>query len=196
MAASSAQRHPLLRTKDIEALPEEARVHALDSRSVRHTRSLGDAVGLGTIGVHLVRLEQGRTSSVHHFHHHDEEWVYILSGHGVAEICDAQRRIDNSLINPNTDDLVYLVGGNRLPFDVCDYPRARMRRYRTNGINEYVSWDVVKTGTKAPKKTGTKAQGKARTKAPLKKRKRKPPKKPGTRAQGKARTRAPKKERG
>jgi len=167
--AASAPRHPLLRAKDIEALPEEARVHALDSASVRHTRSLGDAIGLGTIGVHLVRLEQGRTSSVHHFHHHDEEWVYILSGRGVAEIGDEKLDVGagdfmgfvagslpHSLVNPNAEDLVYLVGGNRLPYDVCDYPRIRMRRYRTNGVNEYVSWDEVKAGTKAQGKTGTK----------------------------------------
>jgi uncharacterized cupin superfamily protein len=160
--AASAPRHPLLRAKDIEALPEEARVHALDSASVRHTRSLGDAIGLGTIGVHLVRLEQGRTSSVHHFHHHDEEWVYILSGQGVAEIGDEKLDVGagdfmgfvagslpHSLVNPNAEDLVYLVGGNRLPYDVCDYPRVRMRRYRTNGVNEYVSWDALeKAGTK------------------------------------------------
>lgn len=154
--APSAPVHPLLRAKDIEALPEEARAHPLDSASVRHTRSLGDAVGLGAIGVHLVRLEQGRASSVHHFHHHDEEWVYILSGRGVAEIGEEKFEVGpgdfmgfvagslpHSLINPNAEDLTYLVGGNRLPFDVCDYPRVRMRRYRLSGTNEYVSLDAL-----------------------------------------------------
>ena len=188
--AASAPRHPLLRAKDIEALPEEARVHALDSASVRHTRSLGDAIGLGTIGVHLVRLEQGRTSSVHHFHHHDEEWVYILSGRGVAEIGDEKLDVGagdfmgfvagslpHSLVNPNAEDLVYLVGGNRLPYDVCDYPRVRMRRYRTNGVNEYVSWDEGKSGNESPpKRTGTKAPLKSGNE-PLKKRERRPAKK-------------------
>jgi uncharacterized cupin superfamily protein len=174
---SSAPVHPLLRAKDIEALPEERRVHALDSASIRHTRSLGDAVGLGTIGIHLVRLEQGRTSSVHHFHHHDEEWVYILSGRGLAEIGDetfdvgtgdfmgfVAGSLPHSLTNPHAEDLVYLVGGNRLPFDVCDYPRVRMRRYRLSGTNEYMSLDaLVKAGTKAP----------------LKKQERRPPQKNG-----------------
>ena len=55
--ASNAVSHPLLRAKDIEAIPEHARVHALDTEAVRHTRSLGDAVGLSTLGVHLVRLK-------------------------------------------------------------------------------------------------------------------------------------------
>jgi uncharacterized cupin superfamily protein len=150
-------KHPLLRAADIQAIPENARVHALDPEAVRHTRSLGDAVGLSTLGVHLVRLTQGRRSSVLHFHHHDEEWIYVLSGHGVAEI--GENRLDvgegdfmgfvagsapHNLFNPYVEDLVYLVGGNRLPYDVCDYPRIRMRRYRTNGVNEYVSLDALR----------------------------------------------------
>ncbi|MGQ0523242.1 MAG: cupin domain-containing protein [Betaproteobacteria bacterium] len=149
--------HPLLRANDIDALPENERVHALDAEAVRHTRSLGDAVGLSTLGVHLVRLKQGRRSSVFHFHHHDEEWIYILSGRGVTEIGEERMEVGagdfmgfvagslpHNLHNPNPEDLVYLVGGNRLPFDVCDYPRIRMRRYRTNGVNEYVSLDALR----------------------------------------------------
>ena len=104
-----------------------------------------------------VRLTQGRRSSVFHFHHHDEEWIYVLSGRGIAEI--GEERLDvgagdfmgfvagslpHNLFNPNAEDLVYLVGGNRLPYDVCDYPRIRMRRYRTNGANEYVSLDALR----------------------------------------------------
>lgn len=156
--AGSIPVHPLLRAKDIEALPENERVHALDAEAVRHTRSLGDAVGLSTLGVHLVRLKQGRRSSVFHFHHHDEEWIYILSGRGVTEIGEERMEVGagdfmgfvagslpHNLYNPNPEDLVYLVGGNRLPFDVCDYPRIRMRRYRTNGVNEYVSLDALRS---------------------------------------------------
>ena len=154
--AEQTPAHPLLKAADIRAMPEEARVHALDSSSVRHTRALGDAVGLATIGVHLVRLEPGNTSSVHHFHHHDEEWIYVLSGRGTAEIGDEKFEVGpgdfmgfvagslpHSLTNSSAEDLVYLVGGNRLPFDVCDYPRIRKRRYRVNGANEYVSLDAL-----------------------------------------------------
>jgi uncharacterized cupin superfamily protein len=151
-----ARHPPLLRAADIQAIPEEVRVHALDPASVRHTRSLGDAVGLATIGVHLVRLKSGKTSSVYHFHHHDEEWIYVLAGRGIAEIGDEKLEVGpgdfmgfvagslpHSLANLNREDLVYLVGGNRLPFDICDYPRIRKRRYRINGKNEYVSWDLL-----------------------------------------------------
>lgn len=147
---------PLLRAQDIAEMPEHARVHALDPGAIRHTRSLGDAAGLSTLGVHLVRLTQGCRSSVLHFHRHDEEWIYVLSGRGIAELGDARHEVGagdfmgfvagsvpHNLFNPNPEDLVYLVGGNRLPYDVCDYPQIRMRRYRTNGVNEYVSLDAI-----------------------------------------------------
>lgn len=141
----------LLRRADIEALTEERRPHPLNAGFVRHTRSLGDATGLSTIGVHLARIEKGGTSSVLHMHHQDEEWVYILSGKGVANIGDAQHEVGpgdfmgftagsapHNLYNPNAEDLVYLVGGNRWQFDVCDYPKAGKRRYRLNGKSVFI----------------------------------------------------------
>lgn len=153
---TQARRHPLLKAADIDAMPEEERVHPLDSTVVRHNRSLGDAVGLNSIGVHLVRLRPGHVSTVYHFHHQDEEWIYILSGRGMAEIGDETFEVGagdfmgfvagslpHLLRNPSGENLVYLVGGNRLPFDVCDYPRIRKRRYRINGKSESVSWDAL-----------------------------------------------------
>jgi len=146
----------LLRSADIQTLPEVRRPHPLDPEIVRHTRSLGDAAGLDSLGVHYVRLERGDTSSVLHFHHQDEEWVYILSGRGIAEIGDEKHEVGpgdfmgfvagslpHNLHNPHPEDLVYLVGGNRLPFDVCDYPRVGKRRYRINGKNAYVDAGIL-----------------------------------------------------
>ena len=146
----------LLRRAEIQALPEVRRPHPLDASLVRHTRSLGDAAGLSTIGVHLVRLTRGDTSSVFHFHHQDEEWVYILSGRGIAEIGGEKHEVGpddfmgfvagsrpHNLHNPHAEDLVYLVGGNRWPFDICDYPRIGKRRYRINGKNVYIDLDIV-----------------------------------------------------
>ena len=152
----------LLRAPDVLALTETRRPHPLDSSIVRHTRSLGDAAGLETIGVHLVRLEPGQTSSVLHFHHQDEEWVYILAGRGIANIGDEQHEVGrgdfmgfvagskpHNLHNPSAADLVYLVGGNRWPFDVCDYPQIGKRRYRINGRNAYVDAETLeKAGEK------------------------------------------------
>jgi uncharacterized cupin superfamily protein len=56
------------------------RVHLLNPRAIRNQRSLGDAVGLQDLGIHLVRVEPGDESTEYHTHHCDEEFVYILSG--------------------------------------------------------------------------------------------------------------------
>ena len=146
----------LLQQAQIAELPETRYSHPLDAAAQRLTRSLGDAAGLRTIGVHLVRLEPGRESTVYHFHHQDEEWIYILSGRGVAEIGDEKSAIGpgdfmgfvagsapHSLSNPHEEDLVYLVGGNRCAIDTCDYPRLGMRRYRVDGVSEFVKLDAL-----------------------------------------------------
>jgi uncharacterized cupin superfamily protein len=48
----------------------------------------------------------------------------------------------HNLQNPNAEDLVYLVGGNRLPHDICDYPYVRKRRVRVDGKNVYTDIDA------------------------------------------------------
>ena len=42
------------------------------------------------MGVHLVHLKTGDLSSEHHFHEEDEEFIYILSGRGVAFIGEVE----------------------------------------------------------------------------------------------------------
>jgi uncharacterized cupin superfamily protein len=154
--------HPLLRASEVQALPEEARPHPLDASLVRHTRSLGDAVGLEAVGLHLVRLTKGGVSSVFHRHHQEEEWVYVLSGRAIADIGDEKHEVAagdfmgfaagsvaHALRNPFDEDFVCLVGGNRLEFDICDYPRIGKRRYRMKGKRAYVDAEVLaKVGEK------------------------------------------------
>jgi uncharacterized cupin superfamily protein len=150
-AARRSARPALLSGAQISRMKEDKFVHFLNPGAIRYTKSLGDATGLETLGVHLVRLKQGDDSTEYHFHHQDEEWVYILSGRGVAEIGSKKHKIGagdfmgfvagsapHAMCNPNKQDLVYLVGGNRCPMDVCDYPRIGKRRYRENGNNVYL----------------------------------------------------------
>ncbi|MBD2113422.1 MULTISPECIES: cupin domain-containing protein [Cyanophyceae] len=143
--------HPLLTADAIAALPESTFVHPLNPRAIRHGRSLGDAVGFEHIGVHLVRVEPGHDSTQYHVHQAEEEFIYILSGRGLAEIGDetvevgpgdfmgfAAGGLAHSLSNPFTEDLVYLVGGMRLEFDICDYPKVNTRLYRRGDQRDYV----------------------------------------------------------
>ena len=129
MASSKKKALPALHTAaQIRHMKEERFVHFLNPGAIRYTKSLGDAAGLQSIGVHLVRLKQGDDSTEYHFHHQDEEWVYILSGSGIAEIGSKTYKIGagdfmgftapsqpHAMRNPNKKDLVYLVGGNRCP---------------------------------------------------------------------------------
>jgi uncharacterized cupin superfamily protein len=150
--ASRQKRQPaLLTAAAIARMKEQKFVHFLNPGAVRYTRSLGDACGLTQTGVHLIRLKPGDDSTEYHFHHQDEEWVYILAGKGIAEIGGRHSVVrtgdfmgfpaggkPHGMRNPYKKDLLYLVGGNRFPFDICDYPRINKRRYRVNGENDYL----------------------------------------------------------
>jgi uncharacterized cupin superfamily protein len=142
---------PLLSAEAIEAMQERTHRHAYNPNGVRQTRALGDATGLTQIGVHLVRVEPGKDSTEFHTHAHDEEWIYILSGCGIAEI--GERRVPvkagdfmgfavacppHSLSNDSAEDLVYLLGGTRHAYDVVDYPRRGVRSYKYDGKRDNV----------------------------------------------------------
>ncbi len=141
----------LLTAQQIQELPEEIFIHPLNPEAVRHTKSLGDLVGLERLGIHLVRVASGQASTQFHFHHHEEEFLYILAGKGIADIGDTQHEVGpgdfmgftapslpHSLHNPFDEDLVYLMGGERREFDVCDYPHIHKRQFRSHDHRQVV----------------------------------------------------------
>jgi len=114
MNSSRNKAKPALQTAlQIRRMKEDKFVHFLNPGAIRYTRSLGDAAGLETLGVHLVRLKG--------------DFMGFVAGSEP-----------HAMTNPHIKDLLYLVGGNRCPLDVCDYPRINKRRYRENGKNAYV----------------------------------------------------------
>ena len=138
----------LLTAAAIAALPSQTKVHRLNPNAVRSTLSLGDAVGLTHMGVHLVTILPGRDTTEYHRHWYEEEFLYVLSGQGTADI-DGQlhavgagdfmgfgrNSVPHNLSNTGSEPLVCLVGGQRLENDVCDYPRQNKRLY-INGAQE------------------------------------------------------------
>jgi len=149
---SSHLPQPLLKASAIAALAEDVFVHPLNPKAIRHGKSLGDATGLHHIGIHLVRVEPGHDSTQYHVHQAEEEFIYILAGRGLADLGDdvlevgpgdfmgfAAGGVAHSLSNPFEEDLVYLMGGMRLDFDICDYPRANIRMYRRGLLSEYAA---------------------------------------------------------
>ena len=51
----------LIRRSTIESMEQTKFVHPLNAQAIRWTRSLGDACGLTSLGVHLVRVKPGRS---------------------------------------------------------------------------------------------------------------------------------------
>jgi uncharacterized cupin superfamily protein len=137
-----AQQRFLVGTKEIEQ-EQERHAHPWNPNSELHGTRLSSLVGLSRLGVSRVRLPPGKQSFVYHSHHREEEWIYVLSGRGVAEI-DGEEfevgagdfmsfpapQVAHHLRNLYEEDLVYLMGGEVLDVDVADFPRLGKRMVR------------------------------------------------------------------
>ena len=108
-----------------------------------HLSQLG---GLQRTGVSLARLAPGKESFAYHAHHREEEWIYILSGSGVAHIDGADYALEagdfvafptpsaaHLLANRGEADLVYLMGGENKAHDVADFPTLDRRMVKLDG---------------------------------------------------------------
>jgi uncharacterized cupin superfamily protein len=147
-----------LSAQAIAAMQAVKRVHFLNENAVRENKAIGDAAGLKNIGVHLITVQPGHCSTEYHFHHYEEECVYVLSGQGTVVIGGESHKvgpgdfmahpIDNiphEMINDGAEPLVYLVVGQRLTQDITDYPRLGKRLYRHSGARSQVELAAIKS---------------------------------------------------
>lgn len=145
-----------LSAADIAAMPEREHQHQFNNNAIRLTRALGDHLGLERLGVSLIRLAQGRDSTQHHYHEADEEFIYIISGQGTAKIGDAYQPVGpgdfmafsspsaaHSLYNPNPEDLVYLLGGERNFPDIVHYPDDNKAMFKAGKRRQWVARDTL-----------------------------------------------------
>lgn len=136
------QPRELLTALDIEAMSATRAVHSLNPNAIRLKKSVGDITGLTQLGAHIVTLMSGHESSEYHRHLYEEECVYILSGHGQALIDDQaydvgagdflgfpREGLAHVIVNTGSVPLVFLVVGQRLEQDVCEYPHKGLRLY-------------------------------------------------------------------
>jgi uncharacterized cupin superfamily protein len=123
--------------------PEQSFSHPYNPRSEIHGVMLARMTGLTRTGVNLARVPPGKESFVYHVHHGEEEWMYVLSGRGVAEVGGEEHAIGpgdflgfapggpaHQIRNEGTEDLVYLSGGENRAVEVADFPRLQRRIVR------------------------------------------------------------------
>ncbi|MBV9548088.1 MAG: cupin domain-containing protein [Alphaproteobacteria bacterium] len=106
----------------------------------RHRLRLGDGGGLTQFGVNLLTLKPGVWSSQRHWHHLEDEFVYILSGE-VVLITDAGEEVmkagdcagfpagernGHHLVNRSNADATLLEVGSRIRGEFGVYPDIDM----------------------------------------------------------------------
>jgi uncharacterized cupin superfamily protein len=102
----------------------------------REKRQLGNALGLTKIGINQTVLPPGKESSMRHWHTHEEEFIYVLSGEVVLRTDGGEQtltagtcagfplgsRDGHQLVNRSAVPAVYLEISNRDPNDQAFYP--------------------------------------------------------------------------
>ncbi len=152
MPSAPSVQHQHLSALAIAALPEQARPHAVNPLALRHSRDLGAAAGLTRLGVHLVRVAPGAESTALHSHATEEEFVYILAGRGMADDGSSQMPVNpgdflgyasdgtpHLLRNTGSEDLLYLLCGERRDYDTVTYPREGRQLIRLGARRHFLS---------------------------------------------------------
>jgi len=102
-------------------------------------KALGDVGGAAKIGVGLLELPPGSNTQPAHWHTHEEEHLYALSGDATLHLGDARyplragsfvcfpagQREAHYLENTGVDVFVYLMIGERIGDDDVIYPNGR-----------------------------------------------------------------------
>jgi len=117
----------------------------------RSKRALGDAFGLVRYGVNLVELSPGTWSSQRHWHTHEDEFVFVISGQ-ITLVTDAGDTLltpgmvagfpagdadGHHLINRSEELASYLEIGDRNSQDEAFYPDIDLL-YKVNDEGQHV----------------------------------------------------------
>ena len=125
---------------DVSAIPQRTGsgypdpFHLICSGRIR--QSLGDAGGLTQFGVNLLQLAPGTASSQRHWHTHEDEFVYVLSGEVVLVTDQGEQNLHTGdcaafpaglpdghhIVNKSGAWAVCLEVGSRIAGDGASYP--------------------------------------------------------------------------
>jgi len=130
-------RPPALDAADVATVTGSGYPEPFKSRvAARRKQRLGDALGLKHFGVNLTTIPPGATSALRHWHSHEDEFIYIVSGELVLVTNDGEQPLTagmcagfpagkpdgHCLVNRTRKDAVYLEVGDRRPEDAVTYP--------------------------------------------------------------------------
>ena len=128
--------------------------HPWNPRSEMTGVMLSRLTGLERTAVSLARIPPGKESFVYHSHAREEEWLYILSGSGTAEIDGGEYEVGpgdfmgfpapsvaHHLRNTGEADLVYLMGGENRDAEVSTFPRLGKKMVRLGSEVEIYDLD-------------------------------------------------------
>jgi uncharacterized cupin superfamily protein len=128
---------PALDAGQVAAVTGSAYPEPFKSRvSARRKQRLGDAFGLKNFGVNLTTLPPGSVSALRHWHSHEDEFIYVVSGELVLVTNSGEQRLrpgmcagfpagkadGHCLVNRSDRDAVYFEVGDRRPEDAVTYP--------------------------------------------------------------------------
>src|SRR5262249_61464500 len=85
MSSKPPEAH-LLTAAQIAGSDESPLSHPLNPNSEVYLRRLGETIGLQRAIVTMARVPPGKESFIYHAHKGEEEWLYIVSGPGRAEL--------------------------------------------------------------------------------------------------------------
>jgi uncharacterized cupin superfamily protein len=113
--------------------------HDVEPKARRRMRALHRGTELERQAVYRAEVRAGDLSTAFHRHEKTDEWVFILSGTGIARVGQDSFDVgpDDFIGYPAggpphvieaTTDLIYLMGGQIDSTDVVEYPEHRMRR--------------------------------------------------------------------
>jgi uncharacterized cupin superfamily protein len=147
-----------LSAAEIAASPGMHIRHPWNPNSDVTVKPLSGVAGLARVVLSLSRVPPGKESFLYHSHEREEEFLYILSGHGRAEIDGKFYEVGpgdfmgftapgpaHHLVNTSaSEDLVYLMGGERTNLEIGHFPRlGRKMVFSRSGIYAMSDADVT-----------------------------------------------------
>lgn len=102
----------------------------------KHRRVIGEAAGLTQFGANLSTLPPGAQSALRHWHEHEDEFVWIVSGEVVLIENDGETVLRagdcagfpagvpnaHHLVNRSDQPAIFLEVGMRVPIEQAHYP--------------------------------------------------------------------------